>query len=252
MKLALITAGYHRLGAVIAGRLAEQGWAIALHSRKPTEPDQDLAVQLRASLTSWHGFQADLTDPQAVARLIPDVTAHFGGAPDLLVNNASVFQWDDPATVTAEAMALHTAVNLTAPVMLATALAKAIAPDQRASVVNILDQRVRQPNGDQLSYILSKQGLTGATQTLAVALAPHIRVNGVAPGLVIPTEDYLPAQMVRLEKAMPLGRLAEPEDIADAVLYFANAGAVTGQVVCVDGGASLKSFDRDFQFLERE
>ncbi len=252
MKLALITAGYHRLGAVIAGRLAEQGWTIALHSRKPIEPDQELALQLRSSMTQWHGFQADLSDPDAVTQLMPAIVKHFGKAPDLLVNNASIFEWDDPATVTPHAMTLHMAVNLTAPVMLATSLAQYVDPDQFACVVNILDQRVRQPNGDQLSYILSKQALAGATHTLAVALAPNVRVNGVAPGLVIPTADYLPAQMVRLEKAMPLKRLAEPDDIADAVLYFANAGAVTGQIVCVDGGASLKSFDRDFQFLERE
>ncbi len=249
MKLALITAGYHRIGGAIAARLAEAGWALALHSRGPKVPDQALAAMIALHRTQWAGFEADLSDGAAVTALLPRIIDHFGKAPDLIVNNASLFEWDDPASVTPEAIAAHMAVNLTAPVLLASALASAIPAGDTAAIVNILDQRIAQPNADQLSYTLSKLALSGATATLARALAPSVRVNAVAPGLSLPTADYRPAQMVALAQQMPLARLPEPEDIADAVLWLAGAEATTGQTIFVDGGASLKSFDRDFVFL---
>jgi pteridine reductase len=137
-------------------------------------------------------------------------------------------------------------------VMLTTGLAAAMPDGARACVVNILDQRIRHPGADQLSYTLSKQALSGATETLARALAPKVRVNAVAPGLTLPTEEYRPAQMVQLAKMMPLERLPDPDEIADAVLWLAGAESVTGQTIFVDGGASMKAFDRDFLFLGDE
>lgn len=249
MKLALVTGGFHRIGAIIAARLAEAGWSLALHSRKPTELDKDLAAILALHQTRWQSFEADLSDGSAVMPLLPAIVAEFGRAPDLIVNNASLFEWDDAASVTPQSLADHMAVNLSAPVLLAASLAHYIQGDARASVVNIVDQRIRQPNADQLSYTLSKQALEGATRTLARALAPQIRVNAVAPGLTLPTDDYKPAQMKALESAMPLGLLPEPDDIAEAVLWLASAKATSGQTIFVDGGASMKSFDRDFKFL---
>jgi pteridine reductase len=249
MKLALVTGGFRRIGAAIAARLARDGWALALHSRSDITADPDLAIALHASEAKWHGFTADLSQSDEVAQLLPRIHARFGRYPDLLVNNASRFAWDDPASVTAEGLSLHHAVNVAAPVMLTCTLAALIGAQGSASVVNIIDQRVRQPNADQLSYTLSKQALAAATDTLARALAPRIRVNGVAPGLTLPTADYRPAQMAALEAAMPLGLLPDPEDIADAVLWLAQAQATTGQIIFVDGGASLKSFARDFVFM---
>ncbi len=252
MKLALVTAGYHRLGAAIAARLAQDGWTLALHSRADTVADPALTAILAQSGAVWDGFIADLADAEACGKLIGQVEAKFGAAPSLLVNNASRFEWDDAASVTAASLEAHWAVNAAAPVLLATSLATHVGKAANASVVNILDQRVRHPGGDQLSYTLSKMALAGATETLARALAPRVRVNAVAPGLVLPTEDYLPAQMRALEAMMPLGRLPEADDVADAVLFLADAGATTGQTIFVDGGASLKSFDRDFEFLGRD
>ena len=119
MKLALVTAGYHRLGGVIAARLAEAGWALALHSRSATEPDPPLAALLALHGTQWRGFEADLADGAAATHLIGQVVAHFGQVPSLLVNNASLFEWDDIHSVTPQALAAHFAVNLSAPVLLA-------------------------------------------------------------------------------------------------------------------------------------
>lgn len=252
MKLALVTAGFHRLGAAIAARLAENGWVLALHGRKPEAPDAALHAVLTLHKTDWHGFVADLSDANDVQHLIPAIEAHFGKAPDLIVNNASMFEWDDPKSVTPDGLSAHFNVNAGAPVSLATALASHVAEGDMANVVNILDQRIRHPGGDQLSYTISKLALFGATETLARALAPKVRVNAVAPGLVIPTEDYLPTQMEALRAAMPLGRLPEPDDVADAVLWLATAEVVTGQTIFVDAGASMKGFDRDFLFMGRD
>ncbi len=229
--LALVTGGRRRLGAAIADALAGDGWTVARHSH----------VDDRSG-----AFVADLGDPQAPGRLIDAVKARFGQAPSLLVNNAAIFGQDDAVTADADSLAQHHAINAQAPVLLALALAKA---GTGGAIVNILDQRLRNPNGDQLSYTLSKAALDGATRTLAVALAPRWRVNAVAPGLTLPTDDYDAAQMARLGGAMPLGLLPTPDAVADAVRYLAGATAVTGQTLFVDGGASLKSFDRDFMHL---
>ena len=242
MKLALVTGGHRRLGAAISARLARDGWTLAIHGARDATPDADLA----AVLGDWHGFVADLGDADAAAGLIPQVVAHFGALPSLLVNNASRFEWDDAASVTPQTMAAHHAVNVHAPVVLAIALAQA---GGAGSVVNILDQRVSNPVADQLSYTLSKAALSGMTRTLAVSLAPKLRVNAVAPGLTLPTAEYDAAQMARIADAMPLKLLPQPADIADAVAFLAGASAVTGQTLFVDGGASLKSFERDFVYM---
>ena len=241
MKLALVTGGHRRLGAAISARLARDGWTLALHGAHDATPDADLA----AVLGDWHGFVADLSNAEAVDRLIPQVVDHFGAPPMLLVNNASMFEADS-APASPASIATHHAVNVAAPVALALAMATAGA---KGSIVNILDQRIRNPNRDQLSYTLSKTALAGQTTTLAISLAPKLRVNAVAPGLTMPTPDYSTTQVERCAAAMPLGLLPRPEDIADAVLFLANASAITGQTLFVDGGASLKSFDRDFLYI---
>lgn len=252
VKLALVTGGQRRLGAAIAARLAADGWALALHAGHAGTLDTALTGALADALprhgARWHGFVADLSDPVATDALVDQVADHFGVCPALLVNNAARFDDDDAESANAASLLDQYRVNALAPQALALALGRRTNGDDpaEAAVVNIVDQRVRNPVPDQLSYSLSKAALGAATRTLAVALAPRVRVNAVAPGLTIPTDDYAPGQMERVASAMPLRRLATPDDIADAVLYFAAARGVTGQTLFVDGGASLKSFDRDF------
>lgn len=249
MRLALVTGGCHRVGAAIAGRLAEAGWALALHGRHAAEPDPSLLARLEKAGCVWHGFAADLADQDELAALVGRVARHFGVAPTLLVNNASLFGNDDPATMTHDALVAHFAVNTAAPVLLAREVAARVGEDETAVIVNILDQRIRHPVGDQASYTISKLALAGATEMLARALAPRARVCGIAPGLTLPTEDYRPAQMDEIRAAMPLQLLPDPEDVADAVLYLTRARATTGQVIYVDGGANLAAFKRDFVYL---
>ena len=242
MKLAFVTGGHRRLGAAISARLAADGWTLAIHGARDATPDADLAT----ALGDWHGFVADLSDSAAVGKLVPQVCDHFGTAPSLLVNNASYFEWDDAEHASYQELADHHAVNTAAPVLLSLAMRH---NNAKGSIVNILDQRIRNPNTDQLSYTLSKTALAGATRALAVSLAPGLRVNAIAPGLTMPTADYTAEQVERCAAAMPLGLLPKPADIADAVVFLANAPAITGQTLFVDGGASLKSFDRDFLYL---
>lgn len=246
MKLALVTGGHRRLGSSISARLAADGWAVAIHGAHDAAPDSMLAEAFERNGTHWHGFVADLGNSDAVEGLIPGVAGHFGKLPDLLVNNASRFVDDTATTATAATLAAHHAVNIAAPVALALALYRA---GGQGAVVNILDQRVRNPVPDQFSYGLSKAALASATRMLAVSLAPRIRVNAVAPGLTLPTPDYDAALMARIADAMPLERLSSPDDIADAVVFLATAQSATGQTLFIDGGASLKSFDRDFVYL---
>lgn len=251
--LALVTGGLHRIGAVIAARLAREGYAIAIHKRSDGEPDAVLAEALAETSADWRDFAADLGDRDQVDALVPAVIAHFGRAPALLVNNASYFADGDWNRLAGRDLAEAMQVNHHAPIMLARAVVQANADaDIRPAIVNILDQRVVNPVPDQLAYSLSKQALYAATSSLAATFGGKARVNAVAPGLTLPTEDYSAAQMERLAKRMPLGVLPTPDQVADAVLWLARAEAVTGQTIFVDGGAHLVQFDRDFVALERD
>lgn len=247
--LALVTGGMRRLGAIIAARLAEAGYDLALSSHAGGKADTILADVLETSGVQSRYFAADLSDPAQAELLIKAVCDHFGRAPDLLVNNAAMFGQDDWQTMDAASLAAHFQLNLFSPLLLSTALVAAAGENMQPVMVNILDQRIQNPNGDQLSYTLSKQALAQSVRSLAMAFGQSARVNGVAPGLVIPTDDYDDAQMARLASEMPLGHLPDPNNVAEAVLYLAKARDVTGQILFVDGGANLKSFSRDFMHL---
>ena len=246
--LAIVTGGKRRLGAAIAAKLAGAGYALALVSHMDTPPDAALAAALEVNTSEWQAFTFDLStgDP---ARLLDMIATHFGRTPDLLVNNAAMFGQDDWQTMTLETLEAHFRLNLFAPLLLSQALVQTSGPQARPAIVNILDQRMVNPHCDQMSYTLSKQALAASVRSMAASFAGRARYNGVAPGLVIATDDYTAQQETRLADMMPLGALPSPSAVADAVVYLAQAQDVTGQVIFVDGGAHLKSFDRDFMHL---
>lgn len=250
--LALVTGGFRRVGAAIAMELARAGHALALHGRSDLTPEPELAEALALQGTEWHGFAADLADCDAPQGLVDRVAAHFGRAPDLLVNNASLFEYDDWQSLTPRMLEEHFAVNLFAPMLLTRAVVAGAGEGRVPAIVQIIDQRVRNPNGDQLSYTLSKQALAESIRTLARAFGARARVNGVAPGLTLATSDYDEAQMQRLAARMPLNRLSAPGDIARAVRYLAQEPAITGQLLFVDGGAHMLSMERDFVFMDKQ
>ena len=249
--VALVTGGWRRIGAAIARALAADGWDLALHAHHRDGLDPALARQLEQAGATVHGIAGDLVDADAPELVMRETVNAFGRAPSLLVNSASIFRDDRLATLTADSLDLHMRTNLYAPLLLTKAFAATLG-DGDGSIVMLLDQRVRNPVPDQLAYSLSKQALHVSIRNLARDLAPRIRVNGVAPGLVLPTEDYDDVQWDRLTALMPLERLAQPADIAAAVVYLANAVAVTGQTIYVDSGANLEAYPRDFVYMGRE
>lgn len=250
--LALVTGGLHRVGAAIAARLAEQGYSLALHAHRAGDPDPALAQTIAENGAESGVFPADLANPDDVESLIGRVKTHFGRAPDALVNSASIISEGAWSDVSHGELARHLAVNFTAPLLLTRGFAAALAADQAGAVVNILDQRILNPPVDQAAYTASKLALASTMRVTARAFAPQVRINAVAPGMTLPGDDYGADQWERLTEAMPLGRNSAPADIAGAVAYLLAAPAVTGQILFVDGGANLESFERDFVHLMRD
>ena len=250
-RLALVTGGHRRLGGVISAAFAGAGYSLAIHGSHDTRLDSPLALAFEEHKTEWDGFTVDFADPEGAEELVALVAERFGRPPDVLVNSAAIFGQDRLDNVTADDLMRHYAVNCAAPTLLTKAFATVPAGTGDRCIVNILDQRIDHPHGDQLAYTLSKMALAGLTRLSAATLAPQVRVNAVAPGLTIATPDYDDDQMQRLAQMMPLECLPQAEQIAEAVVYLAGASAVTGQTLYVDGGAHLRSYDRDFMHLCR-
>jgi NAD(P)-dependent dehydrogenase (short-subunit alcohol dehydrogenase family) len=237
-KAALVTGAGRRIGRAIALGLAEAGWAVAVHyGGSRTEADSVVAtIAGRGGRAA--ALAADLADEAQTGGLIASATAALGPL-GCLVNNASIFEHDEALSVTRESWDRHLAVNLRAPFVLAQEFARALPAERRGCIVNIVDERVWNLTPHFFSYTLSKAGLWTLTQTLALALAPRIRVNAIGPGPTLPSPRQSDAQFRRQAEAMPLGHGATPEEIADAVNFILAAPAMTGQMIALDGGQHL-------------
>jgi NAD(P)-dependent dehydrogenase (short-subunit alcohol dehydrogenase family) len=234
---ALVTGAARRIGRAIAQALAQQGYAVVLHANHSRGDAEALAAEIARGGGRAAVVSGDLADAAAVSRIVPAAAAHFG-ALTLLVNNASLFDEDDAATMTRETFERTLAVNLTAPLFLAQAFAAQAPREASSSIVNIVDQRVLRPTPKFFSYAMSKSALHAATTTLAQAFAP-LRVNAVAPGPTLPSPRQNTAQFAEQAALMPLGRGPSPEEIAAAVVYLAGAVSVSGVTIAVDGGQHL-------------
>jgi NAD(P)-dependent dehydrogenase (short-subunit alcohol dehydrogenase family) len=233
---ALVTGAGQRIGRAIAAALARAGYSIAIHCRRSKDEAKNLATEIENAGGRTTIVVADLADEKAVARLIPDAAAALGPL-SLLVNSAAIFEPDRIGSLDRARWDHQFAVNLIAPVFLTNAFA-AQAPDG-ASIVNLIDQRVFKLTPHFLSYTLTKAALATATHTLAQALAPKIRVNGIAPGPTLPSSRQDPAEFARQTARLPLGHGPTPEDIAHAALFLASARSTTGVIVSVDGGQHI-------------
>ena len=236
-RSALITGGGRRIGAAVALSLARAGYAVALHARESRMEAEALASNIVVQGGRARVVLDDLADATAPPKIVAAAAAF--GPLTLLVNNASEFTEDEFETLERARLERTLAVNLAAPLFLAQAFAAQAPAGADASIVNILDQRVFKPTPRFFSYTLSKAALHTATTTLAQALAPRIRVNGVAPGPTLPSPRQSAAQFAEQAQALPLQRGPTPEDVAAAVLYLAGAKSVTGAVIAVDGGQHL-------------
>jgi len=238
VPVALITGAAQRIGRALALDLAAHGWTIGLHCRRSVDEADRLAAEIQAKGAKVAILKADLTDFAAVERLVPKCAAALG-APTCLINNASMFTYDDVATLDPEVWDAQLAVNLKAPVFLAKALAAALPADTDGNVVNIVDQRVWKPTPRFFSYAVSKSGLWSATRTLAQALAPRVRVNAIGPGPVLKSAHQSDEEFRRQCEATILQRGTTPEEIARAVRFILDAPAMTGQMIALDGGQHL-------------
>lgn len=245
----LVTGAARRLGREIALSLGRAGWRVAVHYHRSASDAEDTVQSLRALGTEAHAFAADLSDEAAARALLPAAVERFGEV-QAVVNSASVFEHDTPADFSYAAMERHWRANTAPAIVLAQALHAHLAErDGRGCVVNLLDQKLWNPNPDYLSYTLSKAALEAATRLLAMSLAPVLRVAGVAPGLVLGSEFIDADRLAGLHRASLLGRGASAEDVAHAVRYLLEAPSVTGMTILVDGGQHLQPASRDFAFL---
>ena len=250
-RTVLVTGAAKRLGREIALALAGAGWNVAVHFRasaddaaKTVDECRALAPQLR-----FDAFAADLADEAQTRALLPQVVARFG-ALDAVVNSASLFEHDAVDSFTASQLQSHMATNTVAPILLAQALHEHVASrSATGAVVNLLDQKLWNPNPDFLSYTLSKAALEAANTMLAMALAPRVRVVGVAPGLTLPSHMLSQQKFEQLHRLSPLGHSSTPQDVAQAVRFALENGSITGTTLVVDGGQHLMKFDRDFSMM---
>lgn len=232
---ALVTGGARRIGAALALSAAEAGYDILLHQRRASTGADALVRRIEAWGVRAEMRAAELSEVDALSGLIGDAP----GPVTLLVNCASQFTDDRIETLTATGWDDVFAANLRAPVLLAQAFAAALPRDRSGMIVNITDQRVWRPNPRFFSYTVSKAALWSATQILAQALAPRIRVNAIGPGPTLPSVHQKPQEFAAEVAAVPLGHGATPEEIAAALRYLIDASSVTGQMIAVDGGQHL-------------
>ena len=237
MKVAFVTGAARRIGRTIAEQLAAQGYALALHANNSAPEAEALADMLEKKGVRTTVIEGDLADAESVPSMIEAAAAALGRL-SLLVNNASLFKDDALQDFSADQFDAHMAINLRAPLLLAQAFARHAASDD-PSIVNIIDQRVFRLTPQFFTYTLSKAALLTATQTMAQALAPSIRVNGVGPGPVLPNIHDGSEGFMREAQGTPLGKPVDPAEIARAVLYLANARSVTGQMIAVDSGQHI-------------
>jgi NAD(P)-dependent dehydrogenase (short-subunit alcohol dehydrogenase family) len=235
---ALVTGAAKRIGRVIARDLAAAGWPVTVHYHRSREDADSLVAEIVAAGGRAVALAADLAREAEVDTLVPRATAALGPL-TCLVNNASEFVLDKIDTVTRASWDAHIETNLRAPLVLSQAFARQLPAGAEGNIINLLDQRVLSLTPYFLSYTVAKAGLWTLTQTLALGLAPRIRVNGIGPGPTLPSPRQTEAQFAAQCAAMPLGRGTTPEEIAAAVRFILAAPSLTGQIIALDGGQHL-------------
>jgi NAD(P)-dependent dehydrogenase (short-subunit alcohol dehydrogenase family) len=238
-RAALVTGGARRLGRAIALALADAGFAIAIHCNASREDAEATAAEVRARGVNAIVLVADLAREADVRKLIPAAEAALGPV-GVLVNNASLFERDSWDDVSRESWDAHMEPNLRAPFVLMQMFARALPTTSEGLVINLLDQRVWSLTPHFISYTLSKAGLWALTQTMALALAPRIRVNAIGPGPALPSPRQSAEQFARQAASVPLGHGTSEDEVARAAIALLALPSVTGQMLALDGGQHLQ------------
>jgi NAD(P)-dependent dehydrogenase (short-subunit alcohol dehydrogenase family) len=237
-KIALVTGSARRIGKAMALDLAAHGFSVAIHANSSRAEAEAVAGAIRADGGAAEVFIADLSESAQARKLYAEVTARMG-SPDLIVNNASVFEDDDVSRFDEALFDLHFAIHLKAPAILAEAMANGLPEGREGLIVNIIDQRVWKLTPRFFSYTLSKSALWTATQTMAQALAPRIRVNAIGPGPTLANDRQQPDDFDKQAASVLLGRGPELSEFGATVRYLYQARSVTGQMIALDGGQHL-------------
>ncbi|MFM9843833.1 MAG: SDR family oxidoreductase [Dongiaceae bacterium] len=235
---ALVTGAAKRIGRAIALDLAAGGWNVAVHYHKSADEAASAVLEIETLSRRGVAIKADLTRESEVAQIVSQAAGALGPL-TCLVNSASTFVMDDIRSMTRASWDSHMETNLRAPLVLSQAFAAQLPSDQTGAIVNILDERVWKVTPYFLSYTVAKCGLWTLTQTLALALAPRIRVNGIGPGPTLPSPRQTEAQFKAQWDSMPLKRGTTPAEICRAVRFILESPALTGQMIALDGGQHL-------------
>ena len=248
MTRGLVTGAGKRLGRAMALELARQGQDVAIHYATSAQAAEDVAAEVRALGRQAVTLQADLLDETQVTPLITRAAEALGGPLTTLINNASIFEYDNINSATRQGWDRHIESNLRAPFVLTQELARLVPdpvtdengePRAQGLVVNMIDQRVRKLTPEFMTYTIAKMGLWAFTQTAAQALAPWLRVNAIGPGPTLQGHRQSAEHFANQRNATVLQRGASETDITGALAYLLYAPGVTGQLICVDGGQHL-------------
>ncbi len=256
-KAVLVTGAAKRLGREIALQFARQGWDVAVHYGRSEKDAKETVREIEMMGVKSQAFQADLADEAAVKKLFSAVTKQFTNL-HCLLNSASIFEYDranSNSPLTAKSLQEHMQVNLTAPILLSQLMFEfqknnsiKAGDENLPSVIQLLDQKLINLNPDYLSYTLSKSALATSVEVLALDFAPHLRVLGLAPGISLPSGDQTNDGFEKAHQMTPLGKSSTPEDVAKAAVFLAQANAITGTTLYVDGGQHLSPSSRDVMF----
>lgn len=236
--IAIVTGGARRIGGAIAADLARHGWAVAIHCNRSRDEADQLAGQIRDAGGRAAVIVADLSKTAAVGHIVDETVATLG-PPTLLVNNAATYLRDSFGSLDLAQWRRQMAVNLETPVFLSEAFARALPADAEGNIVNLIDQVVLRPTPRNVSYQLAKSALWTASQMLAQALAPRVRVNAIAPGPTLPNDRQTPEDFRMQVATVLLQRGAEPAEFGRTVRFFVENRSITGQMVALDGGQHL-------------
>ena len=237
-RTVLVTGAARRLGRIIALDLGARGWRVGVHYRTSAAEAADLVAEIERKGGKAVALAADLDHLDALPKLIAACTASLG-PPSCLINNAARFEHDTLATLADHTWHAHFDTNLRAPIFLTKAFAEALPAGMEGSVINVIDQKILRPNPDYFSYTIAKAALWSATQTMAQALAPRIRVNAIAPGPVLKNEGQSQSAFERECRATLLQKPVSAEDVAGAVRFLLETLSITGQIIALDSGQHL-------------
>jgi len=246
-RTVLITGAARRVGATIARVLAADSWNVIVHYNRSEAEAAALAAEIRRDGGVCDTVHADMARRADVESLMQRCVALHGSV-SCLINNASMFYYDDIASVSWESLHDHLASNLVAPVILCRDFVRQFTGPGDGCIINILDQKIANLNPDFLSYTIGKVGLAGLTKTLSMALAGRIRVCGIAPGLALISGKQTQASFEKAWRAPPLHRSTTPDEIATCVRYILASPSMTGNTIFLDGGESVAGRARDVAF----